>query len=62
MRLPLRLPMSEEIDVWVAGDPGAPAEVRAWATGYTTLARHQVYLFGVRFLTLSYAMRPAPPV
>ncbi len=56
--LPLRTPMSEELDVWTVEDPALTAELRAWAAGYTTVAVHTLWLFGVRFLTLHYAMRP----
>lgn len=57
--LPLRLPLNETIDVWTVDDPDAPAELRTWADGYTTIARHDLWLFGVHYLTLDYAMRPA---
>jgi hypothetical protein len=53
----LRLPLSETIDVWTVDDPAAPAALRTWAAGYTTVARHQLWLCGVRYLTLDYAMR-----
>jgi len=55
--LRIRLPLSETIDVWVAHDPDAPADLRAWADGYTTIARHDLWLFGVPYLSLHYAMR-----
>ncbi len=56
---PIRLPLSEVIDVWTADDPAAPADLRAATpAGFTTIARHQVWLCGVRFVTLDYAMRP----
>lgn len=55
--LPLRLPLSETIDVWTVDDPAAPPALRAWATGFTTIARHDLWLFGVHYLTLEYAMR-----
>jgi hypothetical protein len=54
----LRLPLNETIDVWTVDDPDAPADLRAWADGYTTIARHDLWLFGVHYLTLDYAMRP----
>jgi hypothetical protein len=57
-RLPIRLPLSETIDVWTADDPAAPAELRAWAAGYTTIARHDLWLFGIHYLSLDYGMRP----
>jgi len=55
--VPLRLPLSETIDVWTIDDPAAPADLRTWAAGYTTIARHDLWLFGVHYLTLDYAMR-----
>jgi hypothetical protein len=55
--VPIRLPLSETIDVWTVDDPAAPAELRAWATGLTTIARHDLWLFGIHYLTLEYAMR-----
>jgi hypothetical protein len=58
-RLPIRLPLSETIDVWTADDPAAPADLRAWAAGYTTVARHDLWLFGLHYLSLDYGMRPA---
>jgi hypothetical protein len=57
-RLPIRLPLSETIDVWCADDPAAPPELRAWAAGYSTIARHDLWLFGIRYLRLDYGMRP----
>ena len=55
---PIRLPLSETIDVWTADDPAAPAALRTWAAGYSTIARHDLWLCGVHYLTLEYAMRP----
>ena len=56
--LPVRLPLSETIDVWTIDDPDAPAALRGWAAGYSTIARHELWLCGVHYLTLEYAMRP----
>lgn len=61
--IPFRLPLSETIDVWTVDDPAAPADLRAWAglspaPPYSTIARHDLWLFGVHYLTLDYAMRP----
>lgn len=59
--VPIRLPLSEIIDVWTADDPAAPADLRAATpAGFTTIARHRVWLAGVAFVTLDYAMRPRP--
>jgi hypothetical protein len=57
--LPLRLPLSETIDVWTVEDRDAPEDLRTWAKGSTTIARHTLWLFGVRYLALDYAMRRA---
>lgn len=59
-RLPIRLPLSETIDVWAADDPAAPPDLRAWAAGYSTVARHDLWLFGIHYLRLDYGMRPKP--
>ena len=41
-----------------AEHPDAPADLRAWAgTRATTIARHRMWLFGLHYLTLDYAMR-----
>ena len=55
--VPIRLPLTEAIDVWTVDDPTTPAELRAWAGDFTTVARHDLWLFGIRYLTLDYAMR-----
>lgn len=52
-----RTPMAESIDVWTTDDPAVPEAWRQWAAGYSTVARHTLWLFGLRFLTLRYAMR-----
>jgi YndJ-like protein len=56
--LPIRLPLSETIEVWAAADPQAPAAPRALLPGASTVAVHRLWLFGVHFLTLRYAMKP----
>ncbi|MEZ4360800.1 MAG: YndJ family transporter [Kofleriaceae bacterium] len=59
--IPLRLPLSETIDVWCAEDPAALAGDgdgdRAWMVGFSTVARHRFWIFGIPYLTLRYAMR-----
>jgi hypothetical protein len=52
--LPIRLPTQETIRVWAAGTPGIPASLERWSGTATLVARHDVWLFGVRFLTLDY--------
>lgn len=58
--LPLRLPLSETIDVWPASDPLAPAALSDWGRGFELVARHTLWLFGVRVVSLRYAMRRKP--
>lgn len=57
--VPIRLPLAETIDVWTIDDPVAPESLRRFAQGYTTMARHTLWLFGIRYLELDYAMRRA---
>lgn len=53
--LPIRLPMNETIRVWAPGMAGAPAaEASPDSRPITVLAQHDVWLYGIRFLTLSY--------
>ena len=52
--LPIRLPTQETIRVWAAGTPGIPADLARWTGAATLVARHDVWLSGIRFLTLDY--------
>ncbi|MBV9256482.1 MAG: hypothetical protein JO215_00530 [Ktedonobacteraceae bacterium] len=52
--LPIRLPAQETIRVWAVGTPGIPADLECWSAAATLLARHDVWLFGIRLLTLDY--------
>lgn len=59
---PLRLPLDETISVYAAKDapPDIPAQPRT-----TLVARHEMWLFGVPYLTMHYQIRrrsaePAP--
>jgi hypothetical protein len=57
-QLPVRLPMNESVSVWATGQPGLPAELAARAPAdAVAMARHDLWLFGVRFLTLIYVIR-----
>ncbi|MCB9559524.1 MAG: YndJ family transporter [Kofleriaceae bacterium] len=57
----LRLPMHETLALWTAAMAEAPPALRAMATPATTvLARHELTLLGVRYLTLDYVIGPAP--
>ncbi len=59
---PLRLPLAETIAVWTRDDAAAPAELRALAPpGATSIARHELWLCGMHYLTLDYAMTPLAP-
>lgn len=53
----LRLPMSETIEVWTADDRSAPEALRQWGRGWQLLARHRLWICGLPYLTLDYAMR-----
>lgn len=58
--LPVRLPFNETICVWPAQGVGPPEELKELAVeGATALARHDIWLFGVKCLTLDYAIAPA---
>ncbi len=55
--LPLRLPIDETIRVWPREAAETPIE--AAGTGdVTVVARHDIWLFGIRLLTLDYAIFP----
>lgn len=57
--LPLRLPIDETIRVWPAGGGDDRARTGEPATaGATVLARHDMWLCGLRCLTLHYAIFP----
>ena len=59
--VPVRLPLAETIAVWTRDDPAAPDELRALApVAATTIARHDLWLCGLHYLTLDYAMTPLP--
>jgi hypothetical protein len=51
---PIRLPAQETIRVWAVGTPGIPADLASWSGTATLLARHDVWLFGIKLLTLDY--------
>jgi hypothetical protein len=58
---PLRLPLAETIRVWTRDDAAAPSELRDLAPpGATSIARHDLWLCGLHYLTLDYAMTPLP--
>jgi hypothetical protein len=56
----VRLPLRETIHVWTPDMASAPRDLVARApAGTTSLARHQLWLFGIHYLTLDYTMAPA---
>ena len=57
--LPIRLPMNETIRVWAVVMPGVPIQPgRPGSETATVVARHDMWLFGTRFLTLDYYIFP----
>jgi len=55
---PLRLPLDETIAVYAAED--APPDVPA-APGSTLVARHEMWLAGLPYLTMHYQIRRRSP-
>jgi hypothetical protein len=61
--LPVRLPLNETIRVWTPAMPGIPvARALTPDTGVTVIARHDLWLFGMHYLTLDYYIFPAQRV
>jgi hypothetical protein len=56
--LPVRLPIDETIRVWPRGAKGCPIDADPALTEVTVWARHDMWLFGIRFLTLDYHIFP----
>ena len=55
----LRLPMHETVRVWGASTRVPPHAINATELpGATVLARHELWLLGLRYLTLDYVIRP----
>lgn len=55
--LPVRLPLNETIRVWPAGQSRVPPDGGASEQAAPTIvARHDMWLFGIKFLTLDYAI------
>ena len=53
--LPIRLPVQETILIWAVGTSGKiPADLESWSGEATLLARHNVWIFGIKLLTLDY--------
>jgi hypothetical protein len=55
---PLRLPLQETIDVWAVGMTGIPAPLDQAPSGTKVVARHELRMFGVRYLVLYYFITP----
>jgi hypothetical protein len=57
----VRLPMHETIRVWAASTRLPPHAIDTTEMpGATVLARHELWLLGIRYLTLDYVIRPKP--
>jgi len=56
--LPIRLPTQETIRVWAVGTPGIPTDLERGSATATLVARHDVWLFGIKLLTLDYRIFP----
>jgi hypothetical protein len=57
--LPIRLPINETITVWAADKKDAPFNVAATNANVRVLARHEMWLCGIKFLELDYEIFPA---
>ncbi|MBA3805744.1 MAG: YndJ family protein [Acidobacteria bacterium] len=52
--LPVRLPINETITVWAIDKKDAPFNVPVTTANVVVLARHEMWLFGIKFLELDY--------
>lgn len=59
--LPVRLPINETITVWAVDKRDAPFNVPVTTANVVALARHEMWLFGVKFLELDYEIFKAKP-
>lgn len=57
-RGPIRLPLQERIDVWEPTMRGVPESLRNPPKGTTVVARHELRMFGLRYLVLDYLIAP----
>jgi hypothetical protein len=57
--LPVRLPINETITVWAVDKSDAPFNVPVTNANALLLARHEMWLFGIKFLELDYEIFPA---
>jgi hypothetical protein len=56
--LPVRLPIDETIRVWPRNAEGCPVGDEGSCPDATVVARHDIWIFGLRFLTLDYWVFP----
>ena len=56
--LPIRLPTQETIRVWAVGTSGIPTDLEIWSARATLVARHDLWFFGRKLLTLDYCIFP----
>jgi len=57
--VPIRLPFNETIRVWAVGSPGCVVPGRMIVPkNASVMAKHEVWLFGAKFLTLDYSIFP----
>lgn len=59
--LPVRLPLNETITVWAAAKRDAPFDVAFTTENVRVLARHEMWLCGLKFLELDYEIFPREP-
>lgn len=55
---PVRLPINETITVWAAVMKDAPFDIPVSMKNSKVLARHEMWLFGIKFLELDYEIFP----
>jgi hypothetical protein len=58
-RGPIRMPLQETIDVWAPGMRGVPEALQDPPVGTTVVARHELRMFGLRYLFLDYLITPS---
>jgi hypothetical protein len=56
--LPVRLPINETITVWAAEMKDAPFKLTVSTENAKVLARHEMWIFGIKFLELDYEIFP----
>jgi hypothetical protein len=56
--VPVRLPINETITVWAVGMKDAPFDIPVSMENSKVMARHEMWLFGIKFLELDYEIYP----